>query len=63
MKMDKQEMTDELEAEADRILREYAIDIGASARQLGIIDERRARTIREREITMSSIESRKGRIE
>lgn len=38
------------EAEADNILREWAKSKGISLRQAGIIDERRERTIREREI-------------
>lgn len=38
------------EHDADRILREWAQKEHKSLRELGIIDERRERTIREREV-------------
>ncbi len=41
------------EQEADRILRDLAQKNGCSLRDLGIIDERRERTIREREVDFS----------
>jgi hypothetical protein len=52
-----------LEEQADDLLRRLAIDTGESFRILGLIDERRARTIREREIPMATIEGRRRRHE
>lgn len=41
---------DALEQQADDILRDWAREQGISLRKDGIIDERRERTIREREV-------------
>lgn len=50
------------EAVADEILREWAKSKGISLREAGIIDERRERTIREREIDFTLFfASRKAR--
>lgn len=43
-----------IEAEAEEILKTWAKDQGISLRKAGIIDERRERTIREREIDFAS---------
>ena len=48
---------------ADQILRESAKRQGKSMRKIGVIDERRARTIREHEITLSYLQSRMKRNE
>ncbi len=48
---------------ADQILREAAKKEGKSMRQIGVIDERRARTIRSREITLSYLQDRMKRHE
>lgn len=45
--------------EADAILRQWAKSEGKSLRQLGIIDERRERTIRERETPFATYFGRK----
>lgn len=50
--------------DADAILKEFAKKEGKSLRELGIIDERRARTVRQREITFTDFfETRKKRKE
>lgn len=43
-------MKDNIEHEADILLSEWAKQEGISLRKAGIIDERRERTIREREV-------------
>lgn len=43
-------MSSNVEHDADAILREWAKEQGISLRKAGIIDERRERTIREREV-------------
>ena len=48
----------DLEEVADQILREYAKREGKSMRQIGIVDERRERTIRSKEITLSYLQDR-----
>lgn len=45
---------DLLEQQADELLREWARSEGVSLRRDGIIDERRERTVRERETSFSS---------
>lgn len=55
------EMEKTLEEQADDILRRQAVDTGVSFRKMGIIDARRERTIRAREITLSSLEGRAKR--
>jgi hypothetical protein len=50
-----------LEERADSILRRAAADTGVSFRKLGLIDERRARTIREHEISLEGLEERRSR--
>lgn len=45
---------DPLEQQADELLREWAKDQGVSLRKDGIIDERRERTVRERETPFAS---------
>lgn len=52
-----------LEELADEMLRREARGTVGSLRKLGIIDERRARTIREREIPFSSYQNRGRRYE
>lgn len=53
-----------VETEADEILRDWAKSKGISLRRAGIIDERRERTIREREIDFTAFFSgRKRRAE
>jgi hypothetical protein len=42
------------ENDADTILRDWAKSQGLSLRKVGIIDERRERTIREREVPFST---------
>jgi len=49
------------DTEADEILREWARKQGISLRQAGIIDERRNRTIREREINFATFFGNKKR--
>lgn len=46
-------MTTPNEQEADDILRQWAKEQGISLRKAGIIDERRERTIREREVSFT----------
>jgi hypothetical protein len=46
-------MKTQTDADADTILREWAKDEGHSLRRSGIIDERRERTVREREVTFA----------
>lgn len=50
-----------IDEQADDILSRDAKSQHLSLRKMGIIDERRQRTIREREITMSYLESRRNR--
>jgi hypothetical protein len=50
-----------LEEQADDILRKNATKHRVSLRKMGIIDERRQRTIREREIPLSRLERIRGR--
>lgn len=50
-----------IEEQADDILSRDAKSHHLSLRKMGIIDDRRQRTIREREITMSYLESRRNR--
>jgi hypothetical protein len=54
-------MMSQLDKEADDLLRELAKREGKSLRQLGINDERRQRTIRERETTFSDYFGRRKR--
>jgi hypothetical protein len=44
-----------LEEQADAILRQFAMAEGKSFRMLGLVDERRARTVYRRELTMSAV--------
>ncbi len=53
----------DLEEIADQILRESAKKQGKSMRQIGVIDERRERTIRSREITLSYLQDKMKRHE
>lgn len=50
-----------IDEQADDILSRDAKSQHLSLRKMGIIDERRQRTIREREITMSYLESRRNK--
>lgn len=50
------------EAEADAILHEWAKSQGISLRKAGIIDERRERTIREREIDFTPFFANRKRV-
>ena len=54
-------LNDLIEDMADEILREDAKRQKKSLRKLGIIDERRERTIREREISESAVSESKRR--
>lgn len=56
--LDTQEPT--LEEQADSILRDWAKSQGKSLRKGGIIDERRARTVREREVSFATFFARRG---
>jgi hypothetical protein len=47
---------EQIEEAANELLKKEAVRHGGSLRKLGIIDERRERTIREREIPLSSFE-------
>ncbi len=48
-----------LDEQADNILRDWAKSENISLRKGGIIDERRARTVREREISFASFFGRR----
>ena len=54
-------LNDLIEDMADEILREDAKKHHKSLRKLGIIDERRERTIREREISESAVSEHRKR--
>lgn len=54
-------MKPQVEHDADRILREDAHKEHKSMRDLGIIDDRRERTIREREIDFADFFARRRR--
>lgn len=52
---------DPVEQQADDLLRAWAKEQGISLRKDGIIDERRERTVRERETPFASFFSNRGR--
>jgi hypothetical protein len=54
-----QEPNKTIEEQADDILSDDAKSHHKSLRKMGMIDARRARTIREKEITMSYLESKR----
>lgn len=51
-----------LNEEADAILRDWAKSEGKSLRQLGIIDQRRERTVREKEVPFAVIFGRRRKM-